>query len=124
MNVRQVTSLILLPAYLSACTGWQVQQVAPETLLSEEQPEQVQVRTTSHAEIVLDDPVVSGDTLYGTAPAGRMAIPMSGVESLAIKKTDAGKTVLLVLGVIVAVNLAAYAYHKATCDPSSLVLAC
>jgi hypothetical protein len=97
MNVRRLTSLILLPAWLNACATWQVQTVAPETVLNEDRPEKVQIKTASMPEpIVLDGPFISGDTLYGTAQSVAVAIPLSQVDSLAVKKADSGKAVLSV----------------------------
>ncbi len=131
MSVRRILSCILLPAYLSSCvTNWEVQRASPEQVVEEEQPSQIRVTTTDHSEIVLDEPRVSGDTLIGlerdlssfgsiyAAPdtASVLEIPLADISHVALHKTNAGKSVLLGLGIVVGLLVVGTAYVAATCD--------
>ncbi len=112
---RRVLSSILLPVYLSSCTSWQVQPVSPQQVVEEEQPSQVRVTTTGQSEVVLDAPQVSGDNLLGLGDrnvswagsayavsdtGSALEIPLADISHVAIKKTDATKSVLLGLGIV------------------------
>ena len=102
---------VLVFAYLSACTKWQVQQVSPQQLLTQHQPEQLRVSLVDNTEVVLRRPEIRGDSLYGVrdesglrlgaprrppshgAPA---ALPLADVEKVAVRKIDPVTTGLLV----------------------------
>ena len=115
ITFRRVLSSILLPAYLSSCTSWQVQPVSPQQVVEEQQPSQVRVTTTGQSEVVLDAPQVSGDNLLGLGDrnvswaaaayavsdtGSALEIPLADISHVAIKKTDATKSVLLGLGIV------------------------
>ena len=115
MSARRILSCILLPAYLSSCTAWHVQRASPAQVVEEEQPSQVRVTTTGHSDVILEAPRVSGDTLIGLGPrnvswagsayavsdtGSALEIPLADISHVALKKTDATKSVLLVLGIV------------------------
>ena len=56
---------VVVFAYLSACTKWQVQQVSPQQLLIQGQPEKLRVSLVDNTEVVLERPEIRGDSLYG-----------------------------------------------------------
>jgi hypothetical protein len=112
--VRRAVSSVLLPVYLSSCTSWQVQPISPEQVVEQEQPSQVQVTTTDQSEVVLEAPRVSGDNLLGLGDrhvswagsayavsdtGSALQIPLADISHVAIKKTDATRSVLLGLGI-------------------------
>ena len=112
MNIRRILSCLLLPAYLSSCTSWQVQGVSPQQVIEREQPSLIRVTRTDRSEVFLDDPQVSGDTVIGfrrdttwdsiyeaTDTSAVLEIPLADISQVAIRKTDVGKGVLAVLGV-------------------------
>ena len=121
MSTRRIISCILLPAYLSSCTAWHVQSASPAQVVQEEQPSQIRVTTTSDSVVILQGPRVSGDTLIGfvkrnfsgsaavrlarmaTAPdtASALKIPLADISHVALHKTNAGKSVLFGLGIVV-----------------------
>ena len=73
-------------------------------VISEEQPSKVRLTLTDGSTVVLEQPVVSGDTLTGVGEGEQVTIPVSGVTDVAVRKTNAGKTIglgVLVGGVIV-----------------------
>ena len=116
MSARRILSCILLPAYLSSCTSWQVQRASPEQVVAEEQPSQVLVRTTTgQSEVLLEEPRVSGDSLIGVPlkfswtsssyialdTASALSIPLADISQIKVRKSDAGKTVMLLTGLVV-----------------------
>jgi hypothetical protein len=109
---RLVYGWVLVFAYLPACTKWQVQQVSPEQLITQHQPEKLRVSLVDKTEVVLQRPEMRGDSLYGVrdesglrldyasgrppshgAPA---ALPLTDVEKVAVRKIDPITTGLLV----------------------------
>jgi len=103
MSARRILSCILLPAYLSSCTSWQVQSVSPEQVVWEEQPSQIRVTTTGHSDVILKAPRLSGDTLIGLGPRNAswvgseyavsdnglmLAIPLTHISHVSLKKPD------------------------------------
>ena len=96
--------LVLLAASLTACTKWQVQAVSPQQLLAEHQPARVRVTRADRTAIVLRQPELVSDTLYGIArdsagPAGpRQGVPLSDIAQIAIRRRDPLATGLLALG--------------------------
>lgn len=115
MNMRRILSCILLPAYLSSCTAWHVQRASPAQVIEEQQPSQIRVTTTGHSEVILEAPRVSGDTVIGLGPrnvswagsvyavsdtGSALQIPLADISHVALKKVDATKSVLLVLGIV------------------------
>ena len=84
-------------------------------MVEEQQPSQVRVTTTGQSEVVLDAPRVSGDNLLGLGDrnvswvgsayavsdtGSALEIPLADISHVAIKKTDATKSVLLGLGIV------------------------
>ena len=53
---------VLVIAHLSACTKWQVQQVSPQQLLAQGQPEKLRVSLADNTEVVLQAPEIRGDS--------------------------------------------------------------
>lgn len=96
--------LVLLAAVLTACTKWQVQDVSPQQLLAEHPPARVRVTRADRTAIILRQPELVSDTLYGIArdsagPAGpRQGVPLSDIAQIAIRRRDPLATGLLALG--------------------------
>jgi hypothetical protein len=116
---------VLVFAYLSACTKWQVQQVSPQQLLAEGQPEKLRVSLADNTEVVLQRPEIRGDSLYGVRDESGLrpgaprrppshgtaaALPLADVEKVAVRTLNPVTTGLVVgLGVaasIVVIGLA------------------
>ena len=131
MSTRRILSCILLPAYLSSCTAWHVQSASPAQVVQEEQPSQIRVTTTSDSVVILQGPRVSGDTLIGFVErnftwdgsvygvpdtASALKIPLADISHVALHKTNAGKSVLLGLGIVAGIIVAAFARYATSCD--------
>ena len=125
MSTRRILSCILLPAYLSSCTAWHVQSASPAQVVQEEQPSRIRVTTTSDSVVILQEPRVSGDTLVGFGKrnfsgtpdtASALKIPLADISHVALHKTNAGKSVLLGLGIVVGFVAVISVLYVATCD--------
>jgi len=83
--------------------SWEVGTPTPARFVEAEHPTSIRVTRTDGTTLTLKSPVVRGDSLVGsvssegTTPSTGVAL--SDVGSVAVTKTSAGKTALLVLGV-------------------------
>ena len=100
-QVRRIIACILLPCYLVACTSWKTQDASPQQVLAEEQHDKVLVKLADGSKLVLEQPVVAGDTLTGSVDGEQRSIPLADVSALEVRKTDALLTTALVFGTIV-----------------------
>ncbi len=116
ITVRRVLSSILLPAYLSSCTSWQVQSVSPEQVVTEDQPSQIRVTLTDSSELEMEQPRIVGDTLRGLVKGEHFRgtvkdeislierdVLLADIATLRVRKTSVGKSVLLGLGIVAGV---------------------
>ncbi len=117
--VRRRLAATLLVTVLcgTACQTWHTQRVAPESLLATRQPTKVRVTLTDGSQLVLEHPVLRGDTLieprYTLSGAGPrhsgehdVRIPLADVRELATRGFSAGRTVGLGVGVAAALYAA------------------
>jgi hypothetical protein len=65
---------------LAACTSWKTQEIAPEQVLAEEQPDTVRVTLTDGLQVEVYQPAVSGDTFMGLREGQQVSIPLAGVS--------------------------------------------
>jgi hypothetical protein len=92
----------------SSCRVWSVTSVTPTDYMSKHQPNQVRIFKKSGQTVILLEPEVLGDSLRGYATTtGRPTLALADIDSIAVRKTSWGKTLLLVGGVGAAVALAA-----------------
>jgi len=56
---------VLVFAYLSACTKWQVQQVSPQQILAQSQPAKLRVSLVDKTDIVLQRPRYAATACMG-----------------------------------------------------------
>jgi hypothetical protein len=101
---RRVVAWVQLALFLQACTSWQVEPVAPAELVSRK-PSVVRVTLPDSSHVVLNDPVVRGDTLYGYRQNLNQAlvkrpdaVPLDRVQEIAVLRSDPTKNTLLVVG--------------------------
>jgi len=120
-TARYVVHAIVAPLFLvgGACTQWKVQPLSPAELVSQEQPDRIQVtRRTALSEttkVVLHHPAVLGDTLVGVIQRrmreDTLAIPVADVVTVAVRRFDSGKTILLGVGVVGLIAIMAVEYN-------------
>lgn len=107
---RSVGFSLLIAPFATACTGWQVQRLAPESVLVARQPTKVLVTRTDGSRQVLNHPTLVYDTLVGTGsrrktppgtplPAsGETRIALSDVRHVSTREFSIGNTFALLLG--------------------------
>jgi hypothetical protein len=83
--------------------------VGPAQLIATRKPPLVRITRTDSSEIILSDPAIIGDTLYGrpqssvvNQPANRTAIPLIGIQDIVTLRSDPTKNTLLGVGIAVA----------------------
>jgi hypothetical protein len=108
MRLRRVVSIVLLAAYLPACTHYQpTAQPLAELAAPPDPVRQVRVTLTSGARIQVTSPRVESDTLRGTEGYSRtsgppVAIPLSAITKVEMvqpaKKLSTGAAIAIVVG--------------------------
>jgi hypothetical protein len=100
---RRHGSAILLATWLSACTGWQAQSVAPERVLQDSHfvRRGVRVTTLDGRRLKIAHPALRADTLTGTSDTGAVAIPLAQLRELDVRRPSAARTAALVGGSLV-----------------------
>jgi hypothetical protein len=105
--LRRPTALVLLGLQILACTSWKTPAVSPQELVAGETPKAVRVTRSDGSQVVVIRPRVTGDNLTGQRP-GRtdashpaqevVVVPLSDIRSVAVRRGDTGRTVLLIVG--------------------------
>ena len=91
---------------VGACTHWEVQSVSPQQVLETRHPEKIRVTRTDRTELVLSQPRIESDTLYGVSGGSSRGggqgtaegIPLADVSRVAISRVDPAATAGLVVG--------------------------
>jgi len=97
----RMMALVCLSSYVSACHSWRTEPVAPQESLADN-PHEARVFRTDGSKLVLRGPSIVADTLHGLGKDSVAAlIPLQQVDSIQVKRPDAVKTVLTVLGIAV-----------------------
>jgi hypothetical protein len=104
---RRVAAWVQLILFLPGCTSWRVEPVAPSAVVSQKPPV-VRVTLPDSSHLVLNDPVIRGDTLFGYRQKLNRAlgeqpdgVPLSEVREIAVLRQDPGKTTVLGFGIAV-----------------------
>jgi hypothetical protein len=96
------TRLALFGILLAGCTQWRVQSVPPQQLVAAQHPGRVRVTRPDGTQVVLSDPEIVDDTLYGIeagkgrASAHREGIPLHDVAHVSVRKSDPFATGVLI----------------------------
>ena len=90
---------ILLAASTVGCHSWRLQDATPAEVLLGQRPATVQVHQLDGAKFVLAQPHLAGDTIRGVRAGVTAEVPLAGVNHLAVRRFNTGKTALLVLGI-------------------------
>jgi hypothetical protein len=104
MRTRPIAAFVLaamLPQ-LGACTSWRVQPLTPAQALRDSRPRDVRVRLRHDSSaVVIPEAQIIGDSIVGYKEPGtlrftpqRIAVPLADVRDVAVRKVDAGRTVL------------------------------
>ncbi len=105
--VRLAVMMVLTLAS-SGCLAWRVESVPPKELLKNPGVEAVRVTRADKSKVEIWDPVLKGDSIVGhptERAIARLVMPLSQVESIAVRKKSFGRTLLIGLGIIGAVTV-------------------
>lgn len=97
-------SALLLTILLSACATWHTVEAAPEVVIRDQAPRLVRLTFTDRPVYTLRTPTLSGDSVIGELASSplavpeRQALPLGTISAVAVRRTDAAKTVLLIVG--------------------------
>jgi len=111
---------IVLSLALAGCSSWQVQDVAPAQLFENGPPERLRITRGDSTQVVMDQPRLGTDSLVGVSAGAPVAIPLTDVRALAVRKGDTGKTLGLIAGVTAAGLIVSAAAMHDCCGPSGL----
>ncbi len=102
----RAASLLILVAYVGACTGWQVQSAAPAQALADPQHATKTVRLTTEQQghVYLSHPTVTGDSVSGRQGDAPAIFALTDVKEVATKQPKTTNTVLLVAGTTILVG--------------------
>ena len=116
-RIRGVLLLFLL-LHLTACYTWQgVATTSPAGVIEATQPDRVRVTMPDGTQVELENPSVEGDELVAS---GGFSMPSADVVILESRKFSMDRTVLLVLGGVLALPVALIAALLIDCGGQSL----
>jgi hypothetical protein len=94
--------LTLLVASAGGCQKWQTVGPSPAEYLQTHRVETVRVTRPNGYVLELRDPLVAHDSLTGLPPEGpRVSLPLSEVDSMAVRRANTVGTVALLGGIVV-----------------------
>jgi hypothetical protein len=115
---------------LSGCMSWRSEALSPAQLIATRKPPIVRVTRTDSSKVILRDPEVAGDTLFGRPQSAvndslgdRTGIPLAGIHSIATHQSDPTKTTLLFVGIGVVTFAALCAADAFGCGPEEDAIA-
>jgi hypothetical protein len=111
-----VTALVVAAWSSSACSHWKFQSAFPEQVVSR-RPQRVLVTRNDSSRIVVRQPEIVGDTMYGaprngraTAGRPRPAVALTDVSEVAVRRVNVVRTTVLALGTLALAAVAALGY--------------
>jgi len=139
-DVIRLTAVVLIGSFLHACYSWRTQALDPTRFAGPDPPRQVRVTLASGVQMVLERPVISGDSLIGNRPAdppvwaavpyprtqggtgsvdsgGRVGFALADIRQVALQEIDGGKTGLAVIGIGLTIALVAAAANATWTRP-------
>lgn len=124
MHRTRFAAAILLLAYLPACTSYQVIADPSTGLQASPKPiEEARITLRTGERFELNAPGVYGDSLRGIPHQGSAKIvAMGDVSKMEVRRPSTGKTVGLVLGIVVVGGLIAGGIALASMDTFSMDL--
>lgn len=84
-------AILALLLFTSACASWRQVQVGPTALAAE--PKEVRITHPDGTRLVLYDPRIVNDTLYGTISEGKYGIALADVKRMAVPSASASEGV-------------------------------
>jgi hypothetical protein len=127
-DVIRLTAVVLIGSLLHACYSWRTQALDPTRFAGPHPPQQVRVTLASGVQMMVERPVISGDSLIGRRPVGspvwaaipdprtqegsvpadpsrRVAFALADMREVALEEFDARRSALFVVGLGVTLAL-------------------
>lgn len=121
MRIQRAVSLALMVLYLGGCYSWRVQPFVPDQFVEVKQPSRIRVTTSNGEQLVLNQPRVRNDSIVGRGDAGMTGVPVSSVEQIETSSSNAGKAVLLGVGVASTVALVVWLMSDVKTPPGACI---
>lgn len=141
-DVIRLTAVLLIGCFLHACYAWRTQALDPARFAGPNPPRQVRVTLASGVQTIVERPVISGDSLIGTAPgdapvwagfpdvktqagsvradsSGRVGVALADIREVALPEIDGGKTGLALVGIGLTIALVVAVANAAKPQPPS-----
>jgi hypothetical protein len=124
------SALLQLVVFVCGCTSWQVASGDPASLIASQKPSVVRVTQRDSSRVVLSDPTLQGDTVYGyrqatarSDSASRVGLTLADVLAVETRKSDPTRNLLLGFGVAVATFSMLCLADELGCGPDEVFLA-
>jgi hypothetical protein len=103
--LRRPSARAVLILYLSctACTSWRPDSLTPQAVVAGH-PMSSRVTRTDSSQVIINNPQLQGDTIAGVGQhKAQVRVPLGSVLLTETCRGDAGKSVLVLLGIAAAV---------------------
>jgi len=92
----RLIAIVMAGTFLSACVTWQPQSLQPERFRTADSTQTVRLTLTSGETMMVDAPVITGDSLVGVQPRPgaspdsleRVSVPLATIRRLELQKYD------------------------------------
>lgn len=103
--VGRLIAVVTASTVLAACMTWQTQSLEPERFQSADSTQAVRLTLTSGDTLIVQGPVVTGDSLVGKqmrpgSPDSlydRVSVPLAAISQAEVRKSDQGAAAALVV---------------------------
>ena len=96
-------TVLILYLSCTACTSWRPDSLTPQAVV-QSQPASLRVTRTDSSQVILNNPQMQGDTIVGVGQhKAQVRVPLDSVRLTDTRRGDAGKSVLVLLGLAAAV---------------------
>jgi hypothetical protein len=102
LRAQRVYGVLQLALFLSGCMSWRPELISPADLIATQRPDVVRITQDDSSEVILRDPAVQGDTLFGRVETvlgetsqTRTGIPLAEVKGIETLRSNPTKTTLL-----------------------------
>lgn len=108
--MQRALIIVELACLLAGCWSWRTGGLAPQHMIAEYHPKQVQIFLTGQ-QVVLRNPRVQGEHIAGVdaRTAAPRSIPLADIKGFQIWAPDGGETALLVGGIVAGLGVLVFA---------------
>lgn len=130
-RAQRVCTVVQLALFLSACMSWRPEPINPAELIATRRPDVVRITQSDSSLVILRDPAVLGDTLFGRPETAlgetsqaRTGFALADVKGIATLRSDPTKTTLLSVGLAVGTfSLLCFAAEAFGCGEDAVFVA-